>query len=59
VGKPWQLPESRRLELLDPDGRFHRPPFFGELCTEDVLLGNPAVWVQRDRVTHLVLPVSR
>jgi dihydrofolate reductase len=34
-------------------------PFFGKLSSEDVLLGNPTVCVQGDRVTHLVFPVPR
>lgn len=34
-------------------------PFFGRLSSEDVLLGNPTVCVQGDRVTHLVFPVTR
>lgn len=34
-------------------------PFFGRLSSEDVLLGNPTVCVQGDRVTHLVFPVDR
>jgi dihydrofolate reductase len=34
-------------------------PFFGQLSTEDILLGNPTVCVQGDRVTHLVFPVLR
>ena len=34
-------------------------PFFGQLPAEDVLLGNPTVCVQGDRVTHLVFPVAR
>jgi len=34
-------------------------PFFGRLSTENVLLGNPTVCVQGDRVTHLVFPVQR
>ncbi len=34
-------------------------PFFGKLSTDDVLLGNPSVCVQGDRVTHLVFPVVR
>lgn len=34
-------------------------PFFGQLSTEDVLLGNPTVCVQGDRVIHLVFPVAR
>jgi dihydrofolate reductase len=34
-------------------------PFFGELSSEDVLLGNPTVCVQGDRVTHLVFLVLR
>jgi dihydrofolate reductase len=33
-------------------------PFFGELASEDVPLGNPTVCVQGDRVTHLVFPVE-
>ena len=34
-------------------------PFFGELSSPDVMLGNPTVCVQGDRVTHLVFPVLR
>jgi len=34
-------------------------PFFGDLSSEEVLLGNPTVCVQGDRVTHLVFPVVR
>ena len=34
-------------------------PFFGALSSEDVLLGNPTVCVQGDRVMHLVFPVLR
>ena len=34
-------------------------PFFGELSSGDVLLGNPTVTLQGDRVTHLVFPVQR
>ena len=34
-------------------------PFFGELSTQDVLLGNPTTCIQGDRVTHLVFPVTR
>ncbi|MEV6490959.1 dihydrofolate reductase family protein [Actinoplanes sp. NPDC051633] len=34
-------------------------PFFGELAATDVLLGNPTVCVQGDRVLHLVFPVQR
>jgi dihydrofolate reductase len=34
-------------------------PFFGALSSEDVLLGNPTVCIQGDRVTHLVFPVLR
>ena len=33
-------------------------PFFGEV-KDEVLLGNPTVCVQGDRVTHLVFPVPR
>lgn len=33
-------------------------PFFGELSIEDVVLGDPTVCVQGDRVTHLVFPVG-
>jgi dihydrofolate reductase len=33
-------------------------PFFGELATGDVPLGDPVTCVQGDRVTHLVLPVT-
>ena len=34
-------------------------PFFGELSSQDVLLGNPTVCIPGDRVTHLVFPVLR
>jgi dihydrofolate reductase len=34
-------------------------PLFGKLSADDVLLGNPTVCVQGDRVTHLVFPVVR
>ena len=34
-------------------------PFFGKLSSEDILLGNPTVCVQGDRVTHLVFPVPQ
>jgi dihydrofolate reductase len=34
-------------------------PFFGQLSAQDVLLGNPTVCVQGDRVIHLVFPVQR
>jgi dihydrofolate reductase len=34
-------------------------PFFGKLSADDVLLGNPSVCVEGDRVTHLVFPVVR
>jgi dihydrofolate reductase len=34
-------------------------PFLGELSSGDVLLGNPTVCVQGDRVVHLVFPVLR
>lgn len=34
-------------------------PFFGELSSEDIVLGNPTVCVQGDHVTHLVFPVLR
>jgi dihydrofolate reductase len=34
-------------------------PFFGQLSSNDVLLGNPTVCVQSDRVTHMVFPVQR
>jgi dihydrofolate reductase len=34
-------------------------PFFGKPSRDDVLLGNPSVCVQGDRVTHLVFPVVR
>jgi dihydrofolate reductase len=34
-------------------------PFFGELSTEDVELGDPIECVQGDRVTHLVFPVTK
>ena len=34
-------------------------PFFGELSSHDVLLGDPTVSVQGERVLHLVFPVQR
>ncbi len=34
-------------------------PFFGELSSQDVLLGNPTVCVQGGRVIHLVFSVQR
>jgi dihydrofolate reductase len=34
-------------------------PFFGELASEDVLLGDPTTCVRGERVTHLVFPVQR
>jgi hypothetical protein len=34
-------------------------PFFGKLSSDDVMLGNPTVCIQGDRVTHLVFPVLR
>jgi dihydrofolate reductase len=33
-------------------------PFFAELSTDDVLLGDPIECVQGDQVTHLVFPVA-
>jgi dihydrofolate reductase len=33
-------------------------PFFGELSTDDVALGDPITYVAGDRVTHLVFPVT-
>ncbi len=34
-------------------------PFFGPLSSQDVLLGDPTVLVQGDRVVDLVFPVQR
>ena len=34
-------------------------PFFGELDGEDIVLGDPSLCIQGDRVTHLVFPVRR
>lgn len=34
-------------------------PFFGRLSSDGVLLANPTICVQGDRVTHLVFPVQR
>jgi dihydrofolate reductase len=34
-------------------------PFFGEISSEDVLLGDPTTCIQGNRVTHLVFPVAR
>ncbi len=33
-------------------------PYFGELSLDDALLGDPAICIQGDRVTHLVFPVT-
>jgi dihydrofolate reductase len=33
-------------------------PFFGQLCSDEVVLGNPTTCIQGDRVTHLVFPVA-
>jgi dihydrofolate reductase len=33
-------------------------PFFGEVSTKDVALGDPTECIQGDRVTHLLFPVS-
>jgi dihydrofolate reductase len=33
-------------------------PYFGELALSDVPLGDPTVWIQGDRVTHLLFPVT-
>jgi hypothetical protein len=33
-------------------------PFFGDLPGGDVLLGDPTLSIQGDRVTHLLLPVA-
>lgn len=34
-------------------------PFFCKISSQDVLLGNPTLCSQGDRVTHLVFPVIR
>ena len=34
-------------------------PFFGTLSSQDVLLGDPTLCIQGDRVIHLVFPVLR
>ena len=34
-------------------------PFFGKVSSEDIVLGDPTVCVQGDRVTHLVFPVPQ
>lgn len=39
-------------------GEGHRP-FFGALSAGEVVLGNPTVCIQGDRVVHLVFPVLR
>jgi len=36
----------------------HGRPYFGELSSTDVPLGEPTVCIQGDRVTHLVFPVT-
>jgi dihydrofolate reductase len=37
------------------DGR----PYFGQLSSEDVPLGDPTTCIQGDRVTHLLFPVTK
>jgi dihydrofolate reductase len=60
----WQCLELGLLDEVAVDlvpvvmGEGNRP-FFGELSSEEVLLGNPTTCVQGDRVTHLVFPVQR
>ena len=34
-------------------------PYFGEMGITDVMLGDPTVHLQGERVTHLVFPVQR
>ncbi len=34
-------------------------PFFSELSTDDIPLGDPIECVQGDRVTHLLFPVAQ
>jgi hypothetical protein len=34
-------------------------PFFGEISSEYVLLGDPTTCIQGNRVTHLVFPIAR
>lgn len=34
-------------------------PFFGQLPSNDVLLGNPTMCIQGDRVIHVIFPVQR
>ena len=34
-------------------------PYFGALSAEDVTVGDPTVCIQGDRVTHLLLPVTK
>jgi len=34
-------------------------PYFGPLGVDAVVLGDPTVSIQGDRVTHLVFPVER
>ena len=34
-------------------------PYFGEMGITDVMLDNPSVCIQGDRVTHLVFPVLK
>jgi dihydrofolate reductase len=34
-------------------------PYFGELAAEDFTVGDPTVCIQGDRVTHLLLPVTK
>jgi hypothetical protein len=59
----WGAPHGQGHRVgIDVAGRLHRVgqgrPFFGSLGVEDVLLGDPTVCIQGDRVTHLVFPVQ-
>ena len=55
----WGLLDEVAVDLVPVVMGEGNRPFFGKLSADDVLLGNPSVCVQGDRVIHLVFPVVR
>lgn len=51
------LPDEVAVDLVPVVMGEGNRPFFGKLSADDLLLGNPSICVQGDRVTHLVFPV--
>jgi hypothetical protein len=52
-GQGFEVVDAQLADLPDDPGRI------GSLSAADVLLDNPTVCIQGDRVTHLVFPVVR